>query len=236
MLQKFENLSRTIRNLHSVTDLIASMGENTDSIFDIEDNFRNSDQMAVCVERVKAIPEARAMMEERYLGPKIDLDALLTCPKGSLGHTYAVIMKTLGYDPNFFRHREIESDGDWLTLRVRKTHDLMHIVSGFGPTGGELGVLAIQAVQTGYPMSMMVQIGSLGLVLKTQPQKLEQMSQQVARGMAMGLEAKTLVAQRWEAAWDKPVAQWRQELNIHNPVIDEPYSLKNRLPELDLDW
>lgn len=47
MLQKFENLSRTIRNLHSVTDLIASMGENTDSIFDIEDNFRNSDQMAV---------------------------------------------------------------------------------------------------------------------------------------------------------------------------------------------
>jgi len=91
MLKRFEELSRTVRNLHSVTDLLKSMGQNTDSVFDIEDNFRGSNQMKVCVDRVKAIPEARALMESRSLGPAIDLEALSQLSRGTLGHTYATV-------------------------------------------------------------------------------------------------------------------------------------------------
>ncbi len=236
MLKQFEELSRTVRNLSSVTDLLKSMGEKTENVFDIEDNFRSSDPMNVCVERVRAIPEARAMMEARYLGPEIDLEALSQLPRGSLGQTYATVMKTLGYDPNFYRRRDIETDEDWVTMRLRKTHDLVHLITGFGPTGGELGVLSMQAVQIGYPMSVLLQVASLGLALKRQPEKLPYITQQTARGMAMALQMKPLIAQRWEDGWDKPLKQWREELNISDPVIDEPYSLKNRLPELDLDW
>lgn len=236
MLKRFEELSRTIRNLHSVTDLLKSMGENTDSVFDIEDNFRGSNQMKVCVDRVKAIPEALALMESRYLGPAIDLEALSQLSRGTLGHTYATVMNALGYDPNFFRQREIETDADWLTMRLRKTHDLVHLVTGFGPTGGELGVLSIQAVQIGYPSAVVLQIASMGMALKQQPEKLPGLTQQVARGMGMAIQMKPLIAQRWEDGWDKTVRQWREDLNITDPVIDEPYSLKNRLPDLDLDW
>lgn len=236
MLKKFEELSRTLSNLYIVTDLIKSMGEKTDNVFDIEDNFRGSDQMAACVARVQAIPETKAMLEERYMGPEIDLDALQQLPPGSLGHTYATVMKTLGYDPNFYRRRPIESDEDWITMRLRKTHDLQHIISGFGPTGGELGVLSIQAVQIGYPMGLFLQVASLGLALKKRPEQLQPITDQIARGMGMAREAKPLLAQRWEEAWEKPLKQWRQELNITNPVIDESYSLKNRLPDLVLDW
>lgn len=236
MLKQFEDLSRTVRNLHTVTDLLKSMGEKTENVFDIEDNFRGSDQMKVCVDRVKAIPEAHALMEARYMGPEIDLEELSTLPRGSLGHTYATVMKTLGYDPNFYRQREIETDEDWVTMRLRKTHDLIHLMTGFGPTGGELGVLSIQAVQIGYPMCVMLQVASIGLALKRQPEKLSYVTQQAARGMGMALEIKPLIAQRWEEGWDKPLQQWRKELNITDPVIDEPYSMKNRLPELDLDW
>jgi ubiquinone biosynthesis protein COQ4 len=237
MLKRFEELSRTVRNLHSVTDLLKSMGENTDSVFDIEDNFRGSHQMKVCVDRVKAIPEALAMMESRYLGPAIDLEALSQLSPGTLGHTYATVMNALGYDPNFFRQREIETDEDWLTMRLRKTHDLVHLVTGFGPTGGELGVLSVQATQIGYPMGVMLQVASMGMALKKQPEKLPNITQQIARGMGMAIQMKQpLIAQRWEDGWDKTVHQWREDLNITNPVIDEPYSLKNRLPDLDLDW
>jgi ubiquinone biosynthesis protein Coq4 len=236
MLKQFEELTRTVRNLHSVTDLLKSMGEKTESVFDIEDNFRGSEQMDVCVDRVRAIPEARAMMEARYIGPEVDLDALSQLPRGSLGHTYATVMQALGYDPNFYRRRPIETDGDWVTMRLRKSHDLFHLVTGFGPTGGELGVLSIQAVQIGYPMGVMLQVASTGLALKRQPEKLPYVTQQAARGMAMALQMKPLIAQRWEDGWNKPVQQWREELNITDPVIDEPYSLKNRLPDLDLDW
>ncbi|KST68229.1 Coq4 family protein [Mastigocoleus testarum] len=236
MLKRFEELTRTVNNLRSVTDLIKSMGEKTDNIFDIEDNFRGSDQIKECVKRVKAIPEARIMMESRYLSPEIDLEALSQLPHGSLGHTYATVMKTLGYDPNFYRRREIETDEDWLVMRLRKTHDLTHIITGFGPTGGELGVLSIQAVQIGYPMCVMLQVASISLAFKRQPEKLSYLTQQAARGMGMGLEIKPLIAQCWEDAWDKPVQQWRKELNLTNPVINEPYSLKNRLPDLDIEW
>lgn len=236
MLKRFEELSRTVRNLHSVIDLLKSMGQNTDSVFDIEDNFRGSNQMKVCVDRVKAIPEARALMESRYLGPAIDLEALSQLSRGTLGHTYATVMKTLGYDPNFFRQREIATDEDWLTMRLRKTHDLIHLVTGFGPTGGELGVLSIQAVQIGYPMCVMLQVASIGMALKQQPEKLSGLMQQVARGMGMAIQMKPLIAQRWEDGWDKTLHQWREDLNITDPVIEEPYSLKNRLPNLALDW
>jgi ubiquinone biosynthesis protein COQ4 len=233
---KFENLSRTIRNLHAATELVKSTGESTESVFDIDDNFRGSPQMRACVERVRAIPEARAMMEERYMGPEVDIDALLKLPRGTLGHTYATVLTTLGYDPNFYRRREIKSDEDWVTMRSRKTHDILHVITGFGPTGGELGVLAIGAVQISAPTAVFLEVVSLGAALKQFPQRLAEVTSQAARGMAIALEAKPLIAQRWEEGWDKPVSQWRQELNITHPVIDEPYSLKNRLSHLDLDW
>lgn len=212
------------------------MGEKTENVFDIEDNFRNSDQMQACVERVRAIPEARTLMESRYLGPDVDLEALSQLPPGTLGHTYATVMKTLGYDPNFYRRRSIETDGDWVVMRLRKTHDMTHIITGFGPTGGELGVLSIQAVQIGYPTSVLLQVASLGLALKRQPERLPLLTGQMARGMGMALQIKPLIAQRWEDGWDKPMQQWRKELGISDPVLDEPYSFKHRLPELNLDW
>lgn len=236
MIKRFEELTRTIRNFQTVTDLLKSMGEKTENVFDIEDNFRGSPQMQACVERVKAIPEARGMMERRYMGPDFDLSALSALPPGSLGHTYATVMQTLGYDPNFFRQRPIETDEDWITMRLRKTHDVIHVITGFGPTGGELGVLSIQAVQISYPMCVVLQVASMGLALKRQPEKLQYITQQTARGMGMALAIKPLISQCWEDGWHKSIQDWRQDLNITHPVIDEPYSLKNRLPELDLAW
>ena len=236
MLKQFEDLSRTVRNLGSVTELIKSMGQSTDSVFDVEDNFRGSTQMKLCVDRVREIPDARAMMESRYMGPEIDLEALSQLSRGTLGHTYGTVMKTLGYDPNFFRQGKIETDEDWVIMRLRKTHDLHHMITGFGPTGGELGVLCIQAAQIGYPAFVMLQVATIGLTLRQQPERLPLLTNQAARGMGMAIQMKPLIAQRWEDGWDKTVRQWRKELNIINPVIYEPYSLKNRLPDLDLDW
>lgn len=207
MLKNFDDFFRTVRNLRTVTDLLKSMGEDTEKVFDIEDNFRGSDQIKACVDRVKAIPEAYALMESRYIGPKIDLASLSKLPPGSLGHTYSTVLNALDYDPNFFRQRKLETDEDWLTMRLRKTHDIVHVITGFGPTGGELGVLSIQAVQIGYPMCVTMQVASFGLALKRQPERLSDVTQQSARGMAMALEMPPLIAQRWEDGWDKPLQQ-----------------------------
>jgi len=104
-------------------------------------------------------------IEDRYLGPELDLDQLLTYPRGSLGYTYAKVMKRLGYAAHFYGDRpSIAEETDFVTMRVRKTHDLHHIVTGFSMTGpGELGVIAITALQYGYPAFMTIDLGAIEL-------------------------------------------------------------------------
>ncbi|NJM48749.1 MAG: hypothetical protein HC860_23425 [Alkalinema sp. RU_4_3] len=36
-------------------------------------------------------------------------------------------------------------------------------------------------------------------------------------GWEMGLRAKPFMAQKWEAHWEKPVSQWREELQVDHP-------------------
>ncbi len=47
-------------------------------------------------------------------------------PPHSLGWTYARILGALNSDPKFYRLRELKLDVDYITHRIRKTHDLHH--------------------------------------------------------------------------------------------------------------
>ena len=47
------------------------------------------------------------MLEERYMGPEYDLDELSKLPKDTLGYNYAFLMKTMGFEPHFYRSRDL---------------------------------------------------------------------------------------------------------------------------------
>jgi len=74
-------------------------------------------------------------------------------------------MKHLGYTPHFYGDRpRLVEDTDYATMRVRKTHDFHHIVTGFSMIGpSELGVIAITALQYGYPAFMTLDLGAIAL-------------------------------------------------------------------------
>jgi len=76
-------------------------------------------------------------MEDRYLGPELDLDSLVQYPCGSFGrHTYAKVLKKLGYAAHFYTDRKsVDAETDSVTMRVRKIHDLHHILTGFSMQG-----------------------------------------------------------------------------------------------------
>ena len=71
-------------------------GKDTATVGRLEDHFRDRAPMKACIERMKADPATRKCIEDRYLGPELDLDALSMYPRGSLGYTYAKVMKHLG--------------------------------------------------------------------------------------------------------------------------------------------
>jgi ubiquinone biosynthesis protein Coq4 len=209
-------------------------GKDTATVFRLEDHFRDRPSMKACVERMKAERATRKCIEDRYMGPELNLDELATYPRGSLGYTYAKVMKHLGYAAHFYTDRpSIDEEPDYVIMRVRKTHDLHHIVTGFSMLGaGELGVIAITALQYGYPAFMTIDLGAIALSML----RVEGWGQQVhyvRAGWDMAERIKPLMGVRWEEGLDKPLEVWQRELNVE-PIRHGQNSWHEVLADLQL--
>ena len=144
-MARFQELLRAANNLRLLAAIGRSGGE-LSSVADLIDSFLDSPMLAASVERFKAVPGGAAMLEERYPPLQPDIESLRQLPPGTLGRRYADLILSLGYDPEFFRPRDVSSEGRWLTQRIATTHDIHHVVAGFGTEpAGENGVLAISA-------------------------------------------------------------------------------------------
>lgn len=213
---------------------VLGQGKDTATVGRLEDHFRERPPMMACVERMKAEPATRKCIEDRYMGPELDLDELVKYPRGSLGYTYAKVMKRLGYAAHFYPDRpSIDEETDYVTMRVRKTHDLHHIVTGFSMIGpGELGVIAVTALQYGYPAFMTIDLGAIALSML----RVEGWGQHihfVRAGWDMAERIKPLMGVRWEEALDKPLDVWRKELNVE-PIRHGQNSWYEVLADLQL--
>ncbi len=212
-----ENVEKLVR----LTDMVAGTKLETSNVFDIEDTLRDSPLMQKCLEKIHKDPASAKALEERYVGEEYDLKKMLEMPPHSLGWTYAKVLTALGYDPNFYRLREIESDVDYITHRVRKTHDLHHILTGFSfDDYGEMGVISVTVGQIGYPAFILISLlGSLlGYVTDAKrpgvDNPLEYNFDMVSAGIRMARQAKPLFPIKWEENLDRPLDELRSELDI----------------------
>lgn len=177
----------------------------------------NDDAVAFMLKDERVVELCR----ERYIGRPYDPRELIKYPPGSLGHELAAAMIAHGYDPEFYRDfygdepPTFENDEQYLRFRVRQTHDIVHVLTGFAMTEfpGELGMQAFNAAQTRRPFSIgLVGFGMIRILLV--PRELPRTLHQVAKGFAMGYTARSLLGQRFEDDWAKPVEQWRRELGL----------------------
>jgi ubiquinone biosynthesis protein COQ4 len=189
--------------------------QKTDSVYDIEDGMKHSEAMATATRYMLAKPEIAALAEERYLATTPDISKLLQCPPNSLGYAYSNYINTAGFDPVFYRSITVEDDTSYLLLRLRQTHDIWHVVTDFSvDVTGELGLKAFELAQTRRTMAgILIAGGFLKCLLQT-PNELDGLLDNISRGYRMGLQAKPLLAQKWEENWDKPLSEWRSELGI----------------------
>jgi ubiquinone biosynthesis protein Coq4 len=189
--------------------------------------------MAACVQRFRALPGGADLMDRRYPPLQPDIDALMQLPPGSLGRRYAELITQLGYDPEFFRPRPTDSDERWLTQRIATSHDIHHVVTGFGTDPeGESGVVAITAAQIGFPAYVLLNGAAQLATFRLQTERFEAISRAITHGQAIARQASCLALARWEEGWDKPIQQWRQELGLSDPADSETYGLDRRLGAL----
>ena len=227
---RFAELVRSLNNLKLLA-AIGRSGGDLRTVADLVDSFLDTPQMEDCVRRFRALPGGAELMDQRYPPLQPDIATLSQLPQGSLGQRYWQLITSLGYDPEFFRPRPIDTEAQWLTQRIATTHDIHHVVSGFGTTAqGESGVLAITAAQIGFPAYVLLTSASQLASFRFQVERFESISRAIGQGQAIGRQAQCLALARWEEGWEKPVEQWRQELGISDPAEQESYGLAAQLP------
>ena len=85
-----------------LADLAAGGGADAGNVFELSRRLQHSTPMRLCIKRLLHDADAAALIASRKVAGPYDQASLLSLPKGSLGHTYATVMQTMGYDINFF--------------------------------------------------------------------------------------------------------------------------------------
>lgn len=169
----------------------------------------------LAAKHLKRDPACAVLIRDRYIPPAYDLNKLLNYPQNSLGYIYAATMKKAGFDPNLHIGMTAESDAQYVELRLSQTHDIWHIVTGFDSSAiGEIGLQTFHLSQFPYPLATMLIANGLMYSTLLAAEELPPLLNAIAQGWQMGKTARALFAQKWEDAWDKPLAQWQAELNI----------------------
>jgi ubiquinone biosynthesis protein COQ4 len=231
-------------NLHSfleLADLAAGAGESANNVFLLSHRLRQSNPMQVCQRLLERDPASRALIQQRRLSGPYNMEALLALPRGSLGHTYATVMKTMGYDINFFPNPEfyanLESDADYINYRVYATHDLHHILSGFSLDNfGELGVISVSVAQFAHPGLAFTDLMALLLnwfrndtpldeheSIRDQVRTAGYSFLMISQGFTIAANAKPLFPVIWEERFEQDLDDLRTELGIE-AVREGPWS------------
>ena len=85
-----------IQQFLELADLAAGGGDSAENVFRLSHRLRDSKPMRLCERVLQGDPASAALIAERRLVGPYDLEALKACPKGSLGHTYAVHVHSNG--------------------------------------------------------------------------------------------------------------------------------------------
>jgi ubiquinone biosynthesis protein Coq4 len=211
------NLGDRLRSLKLVAGLAAFLQhpDQLDSVFAVAGSLQGSPLATQMERHLMAMPAMADLVEQNWRPPAINLDALEQLPEGSLGQVYARQLRQLGLTPDsLVDPSPVSSPRDYITHRLRETHDIVHVLTGFGVDGpGELGLQAFNLAQNRSPLAVMLIFGGmLGALQNDEP--LEPLLTALARGFQMGLAAECLVARKLEEGWERPLSQWRQELGL----------------------
>ena len=211
------NLKQRLQSLRMVASLAAFLKKPSelDSVFGVMSSLQDSPLATQMQRHLLADPAMAALVAEHWRPEPVDMGLLANLPEGSLGRTYAEQLQRLGLTPeSLIDPKPITTPEEYLTHRLRETHDIVHVLTGFGIDGpGELGLQAFNLAQLRSPLAVLLIFG--GLLSALQDDKpLEPLLNALARGFELGLKAQCLITFKLEEGWERPLADWRRELGL----------------------
>lgn len=156
---------------------------------------------------------APAFLARRPCEP-IDLDVLAGKPEGTLGRVFADhclrrrINPNLGYIPP-------DGDVDWMLHHIVLTHDIWHVVTGWGnDLAGEYGLGSFYMGQLGAPAFFGYLTGLAALSTAFRRRSFREFMDAVTAGYEMGKRAEPLFGVDWSTLWDLPVGEVRARFGL----------------------
>ena len=155
------------------------------------------------------------MLEERYLAPDYAVEDLASKTPGTLGYAYYRHMHDNGFTPDFFPPVKPVDELSYFELRMRQTHDIWHVITGFNPSvEEEVGLQAFYAAQMSGPFNfVLVSAGVLHGAIRN-PKIAKPIMEAIIKGWETGKAARPIAAAKWEEMWDRPLADIRREYNV----------------------
>lgn len=156
----------------------------------------------------------------------VDFAWLRSLPEGTLGRAYIDFVDREKIDPDFFQPPpNLPAVPTYISQRMRQTHDLWHVVTGYHTdVAGELALQAFTYGQTDMPPPLLVSVfGSMRFGIEDR-----RIFKMTFDGFRRGRRASFLPSVRWEDRWTHALADVRLELGIEDPRV-EAIALERRL-------
>ena len=195
------------------------------AFYDLHKSLEDTPPMLSFEHYMLSLPGIAQLVDEGYEPAPYTLKQLTQLPDGSLGRVHAARMIAGGLDPDVIQKNaasaslepgetELARKARYLTRRRAMTHDIHHTVTNFGTDlPGEVGLSAVYLAQIHQPVSLLYLCAVL-LHAMVDADEYGKALHRLREGLDIGWNARNLLAQKWESAWERPLAQWRDELRI----------------------
>lgn len=211
------NLNERLNNIRMVTRISAFVKEpeSINNVVSLAKSLEGSPLSEQMIRYLMNHSDFSALVNQGWRPKPINLDELQGLPEGSLGRSYADQLIRLGISPDVLIDTSpINSDGEYIAHRIKETHDIVHVLTGFGIDGcGEIGLQAFNLAQYRSPLAVMLIFGAMLGTLQND-ESLEPMLKALSKGFQKGIDADLIIGHKLEEGWERPINEWRERLNL----------------------
>lgn len=241
---------RPLKALHHFRELIKNK-EDTEQVFHIFQALPRRTYLDEARSFVESENGRNIRVREPYLPDSLDdHDLLRKMPKGSLAHAYCDFMEKEGLSAaglveefDKFSPRKYGDLVEWYSNRQRDTHDLLHVLTGYGRDAlGEQCVLAFTYGQSPALGHLFIAYGG-GHNMKKQIKSDAPVFKAIWEAQKMGRACPAITDQEVMKLLAEPLDEIRERFHIKVPVYYnkahacyraqgiDPYDLLGELPE-----
>jgi ubiquinone biosynthesis protein COQ4 len=217
-----------LRALRAARTLFADP-DDLPQVFTIIESF-SGNTLERIARRMQAEESGRRLMREQpdLVATLTDREALAQLPEGSFGRAYLEFVERENISADGIRaaaaqgmQRELPAPLDYVSARLRDTHDLWHVLTGYsGDVLGETALLAFIFAQTRNPGIAL--IIALGLLKTTAAAQGGSARATILDGYRRGRRTRWLPAVEWEQLLALPLSEVRTRLQADAPPVYTP--------------